>query len=112
MMKKRLYQIIALFLPIFNKGEIVHLHDIELVYKYNKTNFTNPVSRVFWAEPYLLQAFLACIKAFEVILPLCHLQKNCKKEFDEVFPLGKDVSFWGSGRFWIRRVNQWMTLIP
>ena len=93
-------------LPALNKEVIIHFYDIELPYEYSKVYFINPAFRVFWTEGYLLQAFLAYNKSFEIILPLCYVQRNFKKEFDKSFPLGKNVQFWGSGSFWSRRVKQ------
>jgi hypothetical protein len=54
-------------LPVLAPGVIVHFHDVFLPWEYPRTWFED--MRYYWAEQYLLQAFLAFNDAFEVLLP-------------------------------------------
>ncbi|MDO8241160.1 MAG: class I SAM-dependent methyltransferase [Candidatus Moranbacteria bacterium] len=93
-------------LPILNKGVIIHFHDIDLPREYCKALFTTPTFRMFWTESYLLQAFLSCNKDFEIILPNAHISRNYSDLHKELFFHGKNVAFWGSNGFWIKKINK------
>jgi hypothetical protein len=54
-------------LPVLAPGVIVHFHDVFLPWEYPRTWFED--MQYYWAEQYLLQAFLAFNDAFEVLLP-------------------------------------------
>lgn len=54
-------------LPALAPGVLVHFHDIFLPWEYPKVWFDT--MRYYWAEQYLLQAFLAFNRDFEVVLP-------------------------------------------
>ena len=93
-------------LPLLNKGVVIHFHDIDLPYEYPKIYATTPSFRMFWTESYILQAFLSCNRDFEIILPMEYMQRNHEDLFRKFFPYGNTVKNWGSGSFWIKRVNQ------
>ena len=93
-------------LPRLAPGVIVHFHDISLPYEYSKVYFTNPSFRVFWAEAYLLQAFLSLNNQFEILLAMNYLMKDELKHFSLAFPHFEPEKNWAnSGSFWIRRVR-------
>jgi hypothetical protein len=54
-------------LPVLAPGVIVHFHDVFLPWEYPRAWFQE--MRYYWAEQYLLQAFLAYNDAFEVLVP-------------------------------------------
>jgi hypothetical protein len=54
-------------LPVLAPGVVVHFHDVFLPWEYPRPWFET--MQYYWAEQYLLQAFLAFNDAFEVILP-------------------------------------------
>ena len=93
-------------LPRLAPGVIVHFHDIGLPYEYAKVYFTNPAFRVFWTESYLLQAFLAFNREFEVLLAVNYLMKNHRAEFCTAFPHIDTDEYRFSGSFWLRRVSK------
>ena len=57
--------IVLRVLPLLEKGVIVHVHDIFLPYEYPRFFFADYA--LYWAEQYLLQAFLAFNSSFEVL---------------------------------------------
>jgi hypothetical protein len=86
-------------LPLLRPGVIVHFHDIFLPYEYPKEWFTDP--EVYWAEQYLLQAFLACNDEFEVLLGVAAALRDHP---DRVRALIAGVaSARHPGSFWMRR---------
>ena len=91
-------------LPKLHPGVIIHFHDINLPYEYPKVYFTNPQFRMFWTEAYLLQAFLAFNRDFEILLALNYLQTDHIGDYCKAFPHFKLEDNWAnSGSFWIRR---------
>jgi hypothetical protein len=91
-------------LPMLHDGVIVHFHDINLPYEYQKVYFTNPQFRMFWTEAYLLQAFLAFNQEFEVLLAMNYIQTDYMSDFCMAFPHFNLADNWAnSGSFWIRR---------
>jgi hypothetical protein len=92
-------------LPILNKGVFIHFHDIPMPFEYPEVYSKNPAFRVFWNESYLLQAFLAFNKAFNILLPVNYIQVNHKEKFDKLFPHGINVKNWYSGSFWLQKVG-------
>lgn len=93
-------------LPRLHPGVIIHFHDIGLPYEYPKIYFTNPTFRVFWTEAYLLQAFLAFNRDFEILLAMNYIQTDHMGVFCKAFPRFILADNWAnSGSFWIRRVS-------
>ena len=96
--------IILEVLPRLRPGVIIHFHDINLPYEYQKVYFTNPQFRMFWTEAYLLQAFLACNRDFEILLAMNYLQTDHMSDYCRAFPRFNLVDNWAnSGSFWIRK---------
>jgi hypothetical protein len=92
-------------LPVLKKGVYIHFHDINLPYEYPKAYAINPKFRMFWNESYLLQSFLMFNKDFEIILPMTYIQKVFEKQFRKSFPNGNKAENFGSGSFWIKKIN-------
>lgn len=91
-------------LPRLKPGVIIHIHDINLPYEYPKVYATQEVFRQFWTEQYLLQAFLACNKEFEVLLAMGYLMADRLKDFQKAFPnYNSKIHKFKSGSFWMRR---------
>jgi hypothetical protein len=81
--------IVLNILPRLRPGVVVHFHDVFLPYEYPRDWVVE--KRLAWAEQYLLQAFLAFNRSFEVLLA--------------AYALARDGRLRGQpGAFWIRRV--------
>lgn len=86
-------------LPVLTPGVLVHFHDIFLPWEYPQEWFEQ--MHYYWAEQYLLQAFLAFNDAFEVVVPASAVARECPDRLDAVVP-----SFTPGrrpGAFWIAR---------
>jgi hypothetical protein len=71
-------------LPVLAPGVIVHFHDIFLPWEYPRGWFEE--MQYYWAEQYLLQAFLAYNDAFEVLLPAQALAREHPDRLAAVVP--------------------------
>jgi hypothetical protein len=92
-------RIVLEVLPTLASGVIVHFHDIFLPYQYPRQWVEQ--ARRYWAEQYLLQAFLAFNAEFEVVLPLHAISREHPKTLKEIIPsFGPGVH---PGAFWIKR---------
>lgn len=86
-------------LPALAPGVIVHFHDIFLPWEYPRVWFEE--MEYYWAEQYLLQAFLAFNEAFDVILPAQALAREHPDRLKAVVPsFGPGVS---PAAFWLAR---------
>ncbi len=86
-------------LPALAPGVIVHFHDIFLPWEYPRVWFEQ--MDYFWAEQYLLQAFLAFNDAFEVLLPAQAIAREHGERLGRVVPsFGPGVS---PAAFWLVR---------
>ena len=83
-------------IPFLKPGVIVHVHDIFLPHQYPKNWFSD--AKYFWAEQYLLLAFLMFNNEFEVLLPMHHLWDQ--KRLETIFPPHEE----SPGGFWMRRI--------
>lgn len=82
-------------LPLLAKGVIVHFHDIFLPYEYPSSFFVD--HEFYWAEQYLLQAFLAFNPDFELCACLHALARQRKTELATICPAaagGNPASLW------------------
>lgn len=88
-------------LPRIRPGVVVHIHDIFLPAEYPRDWIMK--SRFFWNEQYLLQAFLAFNRQFEVIWPAHLMFLKYPEEFkaafqnyapDKVDPTTAPASWW------------------
>jgi hypothetical protein len=91
-------RIILDVLPQLAEGVVVHFHDICLPYDYPKYLFEDYA--LYWAEQYLLQAFLAMNPSFEILFATSAL---CRDRTTEVEHAGLAVSGESGSSFWIRR---------
>ncbi len=85
-------------LPRLKKGVLVHIHDIFFPFDYPEGWVVK--EHRFWAEQYLLQAFLMFNQDFSIIFANNYLGHKYPKQIKSVFP--KSSSHRG-GSIWIRR---------
>ena len=87
-------------LPQLAPGVIVHIHDIFLPYEYPRSWVHD--RRFFWNEQYVLQAFLAFNRDFEVLLPTHAMFRRSRERFIRSVP---SCAREGSSptSFWLRR---------
>lgn len=89
-------------LPRLRPGVIVHIHDIFLPAEYPAEWFHR--FRYFWTEQYLLQAFLAFNRAFEVVWLGSYMHLQNPDRLKEAFPsYGPGVH---PASCWIRRLPE------
>ena len=85
-------------LPRLKPGVIVHVHDIFLPFEYRRDWVLDELR--FWAEQYLLQAFLTFNSEFEVLIANNYLNYYHQQDLEAAFP---HLESWGGGSFWMRR---------
>lgn len=85
-------------LPRLRPGVIVHLHDIFLPEEYPREWLLD--KHIFWAEQYLLHAFLLFNSSFEILMANNFLGKMYPDPLKECFP---GAMWWGGGSFWMQR---------
>lgn len=71
-------------LPVLAPGVLVHFHDIFLPYEYPRAWFEE--MQYYWAEQYLLQAFLAFNDSFEVVIPALAVAREHPNRLAAVVP--------------------------
>jgi len=91
-------RIILRILPLLAPGVVVHFHDICLPYEYPRYLLEDYA--LYWAEQYLLQAFLAMNPSFEVLYTTNALCRDRRADVARAGLAGPGES--GSS-FWIRR---------
>jgi hypothetical protein len=99
-------------LPRLKPGVFVHIHDIFWPRHYPQKFVLE--SHYFWAEQYLLQAFLAFNDRFEILWCGNYLTEKYPEHLKEIFPLLGGISeeeavskyglHYSSNSFWMRRV--------
>jgi Methyltransferase domain len=87
--------------PRLAPGVTVHVHDVFLPYEYPREWVVG--QRYAWAEQYLLQAFLAFNRDFEVVLPNYALARAAPDVLRRAIP-SFDPSTVRPGGFWFRRL--------
>jgi methyltransferase family protein len=88
-------------LPRLRPGVLVHFHDVLLPYDYPRDWLTEHWR--FWNEQYILQAFLAHNRDFEVVWAAYLMHRRHPERLEAAIPrYGREHSLPGS--FWIRRV--------
>ena len=95
-----MYELLEI-LPQLAVGVVVHLHDIFMPAEYPK-NWVLKKKR-FWSEQYLLQAFLAFNKDFEVLWGSSYMHLIHPEMLEAAFPSYRRDRWWPAS-FWIRRV--------
>lgn len=91
-------RIVLRLLPLLAPGVVVHFHDIWLPYEYPRYLLED--FGLYWAEQYLLQAFLSMNPSFEV---LCAVHALCRDRAQAAAAAGLAVPAHNGGAFWIRR---------
>jgi hypothetical protein len=91
-------RIILRVLPLLAVGVTVHFHDICLPYEYPRYLFED--YGLYWAEQYLLQAFLAMNPSYEVLYSTDAL---CRDRRADVAAAGLAAAGESGSSFWIRR---------
>ncbi|HEU0274440.1 MAG TPA: class I SAM-dependent methyltransferase [Candidatus Udaeobacter sp.] len=98
-------------LPRLKPGVIIHVHDIFLPFEYRRDWVMDEFR--FWAEQYLLQAFLTFNSEFEVLMANRYLEHKYPEELKAAFPTLERLApsipnavKWIGGSFWIRRKSQ------
>lgn len=89
-------------LPTLHPGVFVHFHDVWLPWEYHRHLLV--ALGCYWAEQYLLQAFLAENRGYEVVLPLQAMIRHDAQRMTRLVPR-YEPEHYPSG-FWIRRVEQ------
>jgi methyltransferase family protein len=92
-------RIVLDILPRLRRGVIVHFHDIFLPYEYPREWLER--FGLFWSEQYLLQAFLALNRDYEVLCALHALFREHRDLVCELIPALRDGG--APAAFWIRR---------
>jgi predicted O-methyltransferase YrrM len=87
-------------IPRVNKGVLVHIHDIFFPREYPRSWVLG--LRRFWNEQYLVQAFLAFNREFEVLLAGAYLDVYHRQRLADAFPSSAGHDFPPSS-FWMRR---------
>lgn len=91
--------IILRVLPLLAAGVVVHFHDICLPYEYPRYLLEDYA--LYWGEQYLLQAFLAMNRDFEVMYATAALARDRRAEVERVgLAKGSD----SGSSFWMRRL--------
>jgi Methyltransferase domain len=91
-------RIILRILPVLAPGVVVHFHDICLPHEYPRYLLEDYA--LYWAEQYLLQAFLAMNPSFEILYATDALCRDSRADVERIGLAGAGES--GSS-FWIRR---------
>ena len=86
-------------LPRLRPGVLVHFHDIFLPWEYPRVWAED--YGLYWAEQYLLQAFLSMNEGFEVVCALYALSREEPERLRELVPAWREGTV--PGAFWIRR---------
>jgi hypothetical protein len=87
-------------LPTLAPGVLVHVHDIFLPYEYPRR--WSEESGLHWAEQYLLQAFLAGNRDYEVLAGTFALCRDRPDAMERLAPTWRPGA--SASAFWMRRV--------
>jgi predicted O-methyltransferase YrrM len=88
-------------LPRLKKGVVVHIHDIALPLNYPRDKVVEHLG--FWAEQYLLQAFLAFNPKFRVLWCFSYVQAYKRELLQKHFPDYQPSKDWMAS-FWMETV--------
>jgi hypothetical protein len=86
-------------LPRLQPGVIVHFHDVFLPWEYPRAWFES--MRYYWAEQYLLQAFLAFNEAFTILVPANAVAREYPSRLRQAVPSFRPGATPGS--IWLMR---------
>jgi hypothetical protein len=88
-------------LPLLRPGVLVHFHDIWLPYEYHRVLVEQ--MGMYWAEQYLLQAFLSGNRSFEIVWAAQAVVREHRERVRRLVPSMSDDQ-WPSA-FWLRRTG-------
>jgi predicted O-methyltransferase YrrM len=89
-------------LPALRDGVVVHFHDIFLPWHYPREWFED--HEWYWAEQYMLQAFLAFNAAYEVLVSVHLLARKHGDRLRDLAPLARHIkSEYECQSLWLRR---------
>jgi Methyltransferase domain len=91
-------RLVLRLLPLLAPGVHVHFHDIWLPYEYPR--YLADQYALYWAEQYLLQAFLCMNPGFEVV---CAAHALIRDRPDAAAAVGLSARDESGASFWIRR---------
>jgi predicted O-methyltransferase YrrM len=94
-------RVILEILPRLAPGVIVHIHDIYLPWEYPREFLTE--RRFFWAEQYLLQAFLAFNDEFRTLFSTHALKRSFPAEIATLIPSASASH--RPAAWWLQRVG-------
>jgi hypothetical protein len=94
-------RIVLDILPALAPGVLIHFHDVFLPYEYPREFLVD--RSFFWAEQYLLQAFLAFNREFEILFAAHALQRVFGDEVARLVPSAGPST--RPAAFWITRVK-------
>lgn len=86
-------------LPVLNKGVIIHIHDIFDGFEYPLSWLKEGWS---WNEDYMVRAFLANNKEYEIILMNDYLAQRHPDTLKRLYP-GNDINILNGGSLWLRK---------
>lgn len=86
-------------LPLLRPGVLVHFHDIFLPWEYPRKWAED--YGLYWAEQYLLQAFLSLNREYEIVCALYALSRRHPDRLRDLVPTWRDGI--APGAFWLRR---------
>ena len=89
-------------LPRLRVSVLVHVHDIFIPFEYPRRWAVE--EGWFWNEQYLLQAFLSCNRAFEVVWAASHMHWKFRDRVAAAFDLD-DRAPSPPASFWMRRIS-------
>ncbi len=90
-------------LPSLQAGVLVHFHDIFLPLEYPRQWVME--EHRFWSEQYLLQAFLAHNRSFEVLWAASYMRLHHGERLHRAFAHYDPATVWPAS-LWIRRVGE------
>jgi predicted O-methyltransferase YrrM len=93
-------RIVLEVLPRLAPGVVVHLHDIFIPFEYPRVWLED--FALYWAEQYLVQAFLAMNPGYEVLWASAALSRLRPQQLAAALPPGVPPE--GGSSFWIRRL--------
>jgi hypothetical protein len=88
-------------LPRLREGVVIHVHDVFLPADYPRSWVMD--RHIFWNEQYLLQAFLACNRDFEIQWAASYMHRTHPGQLAAAFP-SYNPTMHMPGSFWIKRV--------
>jgi hypothetical protein len=90
-------------IPQVAPGVLIHIHDVCLPWEYPREYALNESFRQFWTEQYVLQAFLAFNKEFDILLAGNYMHRKHYNEYTNAFPHYDKQKRDSCSSFWMQR---------